>query len=438
MTPTAHADRRLRVAFIHQPWSVIDPPVDNADSVALLTDETARRLARMGCRVVCYCRLGKGQPPVAEYAGVEYRRFPVSVDRWVKLAMQTFDQYGLRDARRPFFASPLCYRQFIDRVIDDLGGEGFDVVHIHNFSQFVTRLRTRVPRVKIVLQMHCEWLNQLDEALIEERLEQTDLVLGVSEFLQRKLSDRFPRLAGRFDHLHNGVDAERFARGSDEPTVLSEKRILYVGRLSPEKGVHVLLDAFRVVLKMHPEAHLVLIGPHAVVPREMILRFCADPKVKQLGSLYGRGAYEALLKEKLAALDKKNVTVLGDGIAHSRLPQQYHAASIFAFPSIWDEPFGMPVAEAMAAGVPVVATRGGGLPELVEHGRTGLLVKRGDPLPLADAIQDLLDNPERRQAMGRLARERIEKRFTWEHVARTLLGMYQSLLSTSAARRASA
>lgn len=107
--------------------------------------------------------------------------------------------------------------------------------------------------------MHCQWLEQLDARAIEQRIKAADLILGVSDFIAAGLRRRFPWLAQRCSHICNGTDVELFGRpGGVRPT---PKQILYVGRLAPEKDVHILLDAFRIVLAKHPDAQLKLIGP---------------------------------------------------------------------------------------------------------------------------------------------------------------------------------
>ncbi|HEY7088364.1 MAG TPA: glycosyltransferase family 4 protein [Tepidisphaeraceae bacterium] len=424
----------LKVAFIHQPWSIIEPPVNNADSVALLTDELSRQLASQGCQVVCYCRQGSGQPQVDYRQGVEYRRASVSLDRWVKLGMQQLDRRRVRHPSRPFFSSALCYRQFIGQVISDLEHRPCDIVHIQNFSQFAPLIRAALPDVKIVLQMHCEWLNQLDPSMIDQRLRRCDLVLGVSDFLAAKMRARFPHLADRFRHVYNGAHLSRFAPSS-RSAVLSPSerhpRILYVGRLSPEKGVHTLLEAFAKVVARHPEALLRLVGPEQVVPYEMIIPFCDDRHVRSLAPLFRPGAYGALLRDLILKLPPGSVEFCHNGAAQDELPPHYHAASVFVAPSIWDEPFGMPVVEAMASGTAVIGTCSGALPEIIDDGHSGLLVERDNPQSLADAILGLIEDPARRDALAQAGQIRAARMFTWERIGQNLLNEYARVLEAT-------
>jgi glycosyltransferase involved in cell wall biosynthesis len=96
---------------------------------------------------------------------------------------------------------------------------------------------------------------------------------------------------------------------------------------------------------------------------------------------------------------------------------------------VCEESFGMPLVEAMASATPVVATRGGAFPEIVEHGRTGVLVERSDAPALADAILQLLSNPDQRDAMARAAVERASTMFSWDRIAEDLVEKYERILA---------
>ncbi|MDD5557487.1 MAG: glycosyltransferase family 4 protein [bacterium] len=103
-----------------------------------------------------------------------------------------------------------------------------------------------------------------------------------------------------------------------------------------------------------------------------------------------------------------------------KLPALYAAADICVVPSVWREPFGIAAVEAMAAGRPVVASRSGGLADIVEDGATGLLVEPGDARALAAALERLVVDPALRGEMGRAGRERAERLYSWEAVMRTV------------------
>jgi glycosyltransferase involved in cell wall biosynthesis len=422
--------RKLKIAFIFGPINEIRPPVSlNGMCVSgdLVIDEIARQLARSH-DVIAYCARGEGQQKVERYDRVEYRRVSISLDRWFLRFHRKFtrliDFIGWEGAQ-PIFTSALWYRQFIGEIAADLSLQDCDVVHIINFLQFVPVIRARLPKTRIVLHMHCQWLEQLDTEIVEPRINVADLVLGCSNFIAAGARRRFPSLTQRCGHVYNGADLVLFARHSGVQP--NSKQLLFVGRLAPEKGVHVLLEAFHIVLAQHPDAHLELIGPEKVIPLEALFPACTDPLVLELEPYFRPGAYAKLLRAKVSEFPSGTVSLFNDGIKFTELVPHYHSAAIFVLPSVCEESFGMPLVEAMMSGTPVVATRGGAFPEIVEDMQTGLLVERSDAQGLADAILQLLSNPNRRQAMAQAAFERASTMFSWERVAEDLVKEYERL-----------
>lgn len=432
----------MRVAFLHQPWSVVRPPFSAPDSVALLTGAFARQLATR-CRVATYSRRGPGQPDSQIVDGVHYRTVSGDLDRYVKTALSGLGRLGLTDPRRPPFAWTAYYRHFLAQVTDDLRRWDPEIVHVHNFTQFLPPLRRALPRARLVLHMHCEWLTQLDPRVVRSRLRHADLILSPSESLSGKTRRAFPDLAARCRTVFNGVDTSRFApargqRGrnatsaspSAAPTSATDRplRILFVGRLSPEKGVHDLLQAFTAAGADYPSATLRLVGPGAIIPFDMAIPFCRDSLLLALADWYRPGAYPVELRRLAAQVPAGRVEILDQGIPHDELPDCYREADLFVAPSVWEEPFGIPLVEAMASGLPVIATRGGAFPEIVKEGHTGLLVDRASPGQLAAALRRLLADAELRHRMGEAGRRRAEDHFTYPHVAEALLAEYEALL----------
>jgi glycosyltransferase involved in cell wall biosynthesis len=108
-----------------------------------------------------------------------------------------------------------------------------------------------------------------------------------------------------------------------------------------------------------------------------------------------------------------------DFVPHGGLVRLYAQADLFVLPSLY-EPFGIPLIEAMASGIPVVASRCGGIPDIVLDGVTGCLVERENVEDLTSTIGRLFDDTDWRMAMGRAGRERVEAHFTWQHSAQRL------------------
>jgi len=427
----------MKIAIFHQPVDVISLR-GQYGSIEIWTYEVARRLAQ-SCDVIVYTKRGRYQNKVEYDQGVEYRRISTAFDEWFRYV----DKLGysrvpgfrnlrrilfFRNARRPFFASRLHYLTYALQVAKDLRKEKCDIVHVINFSQFVPIIRMFNPKIRIVLNMRCEWLTQLDRVTIRRRLREADLVMGCSEYITEKVRHRFPQFAKRCQTVYSGIDVNHFVCKKDDNMTKQNgiRRLLFVGRVSPEKGVHVLLDAYKKVVDHYPQTQLKIVGGQASLPIwQAFLALTDDPKLSDLRSFYN-GNYTLHLKRKLSSGLASHVSFTGP-VPHRQLTDFYQDADVLVFPSVWEEPFGRPIIEAMAMGVSVVAARGGGIPEIVVNGETGLLVERGDASALAEAILRLLSDHDLRKSMGKAARKRVVELFSWEKTVENLLHHYRNL-----------
>jgi spore coat protein SA len=422
----------MKVAFVTQPWDEVVPPSGGPTSIAILTYQMARRLARSG-EVIVYARRGPSQQKVqCDGEGIHYRRISVTAeDKLIKPARLLDRLLGFLYPKRPFFSSGLYYLGYALQVAIDLRAQQPDIVHIHNFSQFVPVIRVFNPSAKIVLHMHCEWLTQLAPAMIARRLRQTDWVVGCSEYITGKVRDRFPQFASRCQTISNGVDVNHFidenGHGMSKQTGI--KRLLFVGRLSPEKGVHVLLEALQKVVGRYPQVQLDIVGPLGNAPFEFLVRVSDDEQVSQLASFYSgllrRGDYLSDLQRYVPSNLASRVRFVGS-VPNSHVVDYYREADILVNPS-FSEAFGMSLVEAMACQVPVVATRVGGMTEIVEDTHAGLLVGPGDATALAGAILRLLADDDLRERMGQAGRRRAIERYSWEQVTENLYHLYEDI-----------
>jgi glycosyltransferase involved in cell wall biosynthesis len=131
----------------------------------------------------------------------------------------------------------------------------------------------------------------------------------------------------------------------------------------------------------------------------------------------------------LDRLGLNDVVTTITGVSDEDLARLYGEAEVAIVPSLY-EGFSLPAIEAMSCGVPVVATTGGALPEVVgTSGETGLLVEPNNPEALVDAIRSLLDDPELRERLGAAGRQRVIERFTWQVTARGTAACYDAILS---------
>jgi len=426
----------MRVAFVnHSPIRLPkgDRPLDSI-SIGIWCYEMATRLSRNGgWEAVVYHQDRSLLDSNEElHRGVVFKSFPVGLDERVHRQLTRLRRWAgivrLPDPKMPLFGSNWFHPSYIRGVAKDIRARDCDVVHISNFSQFVPVIRRAQPRAKIVLHMQCEWLIQLDEKTIARRLQHCDLISGCSRFITDGIRERFPQHADKCFTLYNGVNLESFSPG--ERDAGGEREILYVGRFSPEKGLHVLLEAFADVAKRVPGIKLRMIGGSVPAPYEFIVAISDDPLVERLGSFYlGPEPYARALQSHLAPELRDRVS-FEDPLPQADLASAYRNAEVFVFPSVWHEPFGMPVIEAMAFGIPVISTRGGGIPEFMPDGEAGLLVDRGDSRQLADALCELLNDGDRRARMGRTGRARIEAEFSWDHIADQLDSRLRGTVST--------
>jgi glycosyltransferase involved in cell wall biosynthesis len=420
----------MKIAFVSQPGDLIAPP-NLESSIAIWTYEVARRLARSN-DVIVYAKYPKKNWVKEKYdEGVCYRYVSISLDERLIKLLKSLKQLGKRyKSKRPLFSSSLFYLGYCLQIAKDLREQQCDLVHIFNSSQFIPIIRSFNPNIKIILHMHCQWLNQLDRTMIQKRLARADSVIGCSEYITEQIRQRFPEFAERCQTVYNGVDIEKFAEQKDNLKNREEraKQLLFVGRVSPEKGIHILLEAFAKVIERHPETHLKIVGLTQLIPYEFIVALSDDPKVKKLASFYPDGWLSYLAQWQNDSTIAKRISFIGS-VSNSEVVNYYQNTDIFVFPSIVNEAFGIPIIEAMASGVPVVVSRSGAFEEVVAEGKTGLIVERDDADGLAEAILQLLADEDKRKAMAKAARERVAAFFTYDKVVENLVYQYKNLFS---------
>jgi glycosyltransferase involved in cell wall biosynthesis len=209
---------------------------------------------------------------------------------------------------------------------------------------------------------------------------------GVSDYARARTARQLGMDDGRTVTIYNGVDLDRFVWAPRPAESGGPPRILVVAHLIREKGVDVLLRGFGRL--NHPAARLQIVGDGP-----------DQPGLRALATTLGLE-------------DRTEFAGLRDDV------QTYlQNADVFIHPAVWAEAFGWTIAEAMATGCVVVASRTGGIPELVEDGVTGLLVEPANPEAIADALRRLLASPDLRAGLARAARRRAEERFSLRRCA---------------------
>jgi glycosyltransferase involved in cell wall biosynthesis len=432
----------MRIAFVSQPIDILLPPYQN--SVGACTYGAACSLSNC-CEVVVYGT--SDQPTDFRKHNVHFRLFSVPLcDRLVVEAKRKYS--NVFPLSSPPSSSKWLYRAFGRQVAQDLRLRACDVIHIQHCSQYLPVIRALNPNAQIVLQLHAEWFSQNRPAILRKRLRHVDLVTTVSDYVTEKTRRQFPMVAARCQTMYNGIDTAEFSRDRRcNAPPRREKRILYAGAVSPHKGLHVLLDAFSIVVSEYPEVRLDVVGSQANYPLaetfdsqereliESIYPFYAYDWVSRLKAKLSlapadAGSYLAQLKDRLSAEASGKVAFLGF-IPRPELVDLYYNADVFAFASIWNEGFGIPPVEAMAAGVPVVVTCSGAMPEIVRNQQTGFVVRKNDPHALAVSILKLLRDDDLREKMGRTARSWVHQNFTWDRVAEKMHKCYSDLCRAS-------
>jgi glycosyltransferase involved in cell wall biosynthesis len=395
----------MRIGIVSQPGHTVLPP---AGSLEIWGYEVARRLTERGHDVVVYASKA-GDEGDREQDGILYRFIDHEADR--SLSRVARPLFRALPRNRPFFSSrahPLLYWLRIARAIAD---DGIDVVHVSNYSQALPFIRRANARAVLALHMQCEWLTQLARGTIRSRLAQADLILGASAYITRQIEERYPEYEGRLDTLYNGVDTSFDPK--ERYDLRGGVRLLHVGRISPEKGLHILVDAFNELVERHPDLSLTFVGEESPIPLQMAVDLFADPHVRGLRRYY-EGSYLAHIQGRLSERAKERVHFAGR-VSHAETRSHYTDADVFVFPSIF-EAFPIPPIEAMAAGLPVVATTVGGTVESVQNRETGILVQRGDKDALVRALEALIGDEALRATFGRAGRRRASDLFAWDRV----------------------
>jgi glycosyltransferase involved in cell wall biosynthesis len=441
----------MKIAFVSQPIDTILPP--NQNSVGTCTLGAARKLA-LYANVLVYGLKDNHRNPSAPLVqnGINFRLFPSTLrDRMLFDAQNKYAKLFHRFT--PISTSSWLFPDYGRQVAVDLQREGCDVIHLQHCSQYAPIIHSLNPKAKIVLHLHAEWFSQIDPAVIAARLKAVDLLTTVGDYVTEKTRRASPAVARRCATTYNGVDVKEFPRDADYRAGRERKvkRILYCGAVSPHKGVHVLFEAFALVAREYPDVHLDVVGPLGNDPIEEHFDLNDAETIKMVAPLYAtrlRSRIRALLNhgssrksEYLTHLEMNlppdvatKVSVLGM-IPRQELLDRYYSSDVFAFPPIWDEGFGLPPVEAMAAGLPVVASRSGTVEETVVDGITGFLVAKNHAGELAQALLLLLKDDACREAMGRAGRRRVLKHFTWSRVAAGMFTRYEQLCGRETSHR---
>ncbi len=297
--------------------------------------------------------------------------------------------------------SPRIYR----RVKKILQQEEFDIVHIHEPA---------APALPIMVLRHSKSANvgtfhayreshagyKYGKRIFKLIYEKLDGKIVVSEAVREYLSRYFP---GDYAVIPNGIDLERFNPQVELIPKYADGKpnILFVGRLEKRKGFKYLLRAFPYVKAEFPEARLLVVGAFDKDDKAPHLRYIREHRIR-------------------------GVRFIGY-LPDEELPRYYKTSHLLCAPSTGFESFGMILLEAMATGVPIVASDIVGYRTVLTHGQEGLLVEPENEVALAQAIIALLKDPDLRLRMVERGLTKAED-YSWNRVAQQVLDYYQRVL----------
>jgi glycosyltransferase involved in cell wall biosynthesis len=301
----------------------------------------------------------------------------------------------------------------IDAVARHLLAQRADVVHAHMYraeviaAQAAWRLAAMGHRRPLVVStVHSSRIrSDEDKALVRRLTPKMDHLIAVSRAIVRKIEDE-GRMGAPVSLIYNGVDLQRYDHQERCCTLHEEYGLApgapivgVVGRLEPEKGHPTLIDAWPLVLRRVPDAYLLVVG---------------------------EGSRDEALREQAAALGVADRVVFTG--RRDDVPAVTAALDVAVLPS-YREAQGLSILEAMALSRPVVASDVGGIPEMVEHGRTGLLVPPHDDTALADAIVRLLTDHQVADTLGRNGHDLVHERFCVELMVRAVETIYDDAVA---------
>lgn len=310
----------------------------------------------------------------------------------------------------------------------------WDICHIEGNMTLLDEKLYRDIKMPIITTMHGTWKGERSEMRFKDvsmtskgmndlavmylsprfdkyedyAIKHSDVVVAISEQEEKALKERnVADMKGRIVRIHHGVDTEIF--DPDRYTMSVKNRhgilkhqpmVLFVGRLAGRKGLDTLVEGIEGIAKGDRKARFVIIGTG---PRLGMLKKEARR----------RGFFDRM--SLVGALDFED------------LARHYATADVVLFPSRW-EGYGLITLEAMSSGTPVVASRAGAAEEIITNGRDGYLIDIGDSNALAEKALKLLSSPDRCKEFGRLARSKIEKKYTWSNVARKYYELYKEIM----------
>jgi len=299
---------------------------------------------------------------------------------------------------------------YMKKMINTAKKENWDIIQVDNRPLYIPLLRKHLPYSQLILTLHSlTFMSRLSRSQQEQVVRMATAIICNSGFIRDQYRRMFPGQSNKFHKIYLGTDLSRF----HPPSKWEKKRelarfrlnnafhILNVGRVIPGKGVHVLVKAAGIVRKKYPNIRLLIIGP-----------------LKK--SDYAR---KLIYQARKAHLDMR---LIGPQ-APSKVHRAYWLGDVFVCPTQMPEAFGLVNVEAMASGLPVIASNRGGVREILS-GSKGILVKDYQNAKVfAKAIQKLMQNPGMARSLALRGRKFVKARFSWNKSASKYRKLYKKI-----------
>lgn len=318
-----------------------------------------------------------------------------------------------------FLTWALLFNHFLEKRMADVSREvEFDILHAHDWLTATAGISFKHQTKKpLVVTVHSTEVGRAQglhnpDSLAIDGIEwwaayEANKVVVTSGSMKGELGDHFHLPWEKVEVIANGISLEKFQESSiDRQSIRgrygvgpNEKLVLCVGRLVPQKGIEHLIRAVPMIVERFAEAKCVIVG-------EGWLRDYLERIARFTGQQWKTRFTGFIPDSDLVALVK--------------------SADVLVVPSIY-EPFGIVALEGMAAGVPVVASQIGGLAEVIEHDRTGIIVYAKNPQSIAWGVNRVLSDPGHAEWLTRNAKETVQKAYSWEAIARKTVEVYKEV-----------
>jgi glycosyltransferase involved in cell wall biosynthesis len=353
----------------------------NIGGIANYVLELSRALKGKGAEVIVASSGGDLEPQLA-LSGIKH----------IKLDIRTKFEFAPK-----VFVSAFAVRDLVRK-------EGVDIVHSHTrVSQVAGALACRMAGVPMVTTCHGYFKRRL-RSIVDTW---GDKVIAISAAVHRHLKDDLKVKDERIELVYSGIDMRKFSKDFSDDEIGATKKYLglsgriiagTIGRMSPVKGQKFFIQAMAKVLKERPDAAAFVVGNGP-----------DGPSIKSLAMALG-------IDDRISFVDSVSDT-----------RQMLSAMDIFVFPSV-REGLGIALLEALAMSKACVASRIGGIEDIITDGENGMLTDVGDSDSIAQAVLKLMSDDGLREAIGRSGRRTVEERFTLDRMSDDIIKIYKKVL----------